>query len=213
MQAKTNDFRNEHRRRLAEHSRLRFDPTDAPAKNAQGVDHGRMRIRAHHRIGIGFKPVAVRHRANNSREVFQVYLMANAGIRRNDFEILKRGLSPSEKRVALDVALKLQLSVQPESVDAAKIVDLHGMIDDQLGREQRIDSLRAPAHALHCFSHGGQVHNRRDAGEVLQQHTRGHEGNLFFRSPGPPACQRADVLGMDKTAILAAQQILQKYAQ
>src|SRR5258708_24708327 len=122
-----------------------------------------MRIRAHHRIGIGLKPIAARHRANNSREVFQVYLVADAGVWWNDFEILKRGLSPSEKRVALDVALKLQLSVQPESIVTAKIVDLYGMVDDQLGREQRIDSLRAPAHALHCFSHGGQVHALRHA--------------------------------------------------
>jgi len=87
------------------------------------------------------------------------------------------------------------------------------MVDDQLGREERIDSLRVAAHALHGFTHGGEIDDRRYPREVLQQDACGHERDLFFRSARPPVCQRADVLGMDKAAILAAQEVLQKDAQ
>ena len=139
--------------------------------------------------------------------------MADSGVRRNDLEILKGCLSPAQEHVALHVALKLKFRVQAERIHVAKIIHLHGMINDQLSGEQRVDSLRAAPHALHRFSHGGEVDDRRHASKVLQQDARGHKSNLFFRSPGSPARQRPNVLGMDKPAILAANQILQKYAQ
>ena len=94
--------------------------------------------------------------------------MADAGVRRNDFEILKCCLPPSQKRVAFDVTLKLQLCIQAEGVDVAKIIDLHGMVDNQFGREQRIDALRTASHALHCLTHGGEIDDRRHSREVLQ---------------------------------------------
>ena len=181
--------------------------------NAQGIHHSGMRIRAHYRIGIGLKPVAVRHRTDDPREVFQVHLVADARVWWNDFEILKRRLPPAQERVALDVTLKLQLRIQAERVDVSKIIHLHRMVDDQLGREQRIDSLRVPAHALHGFTHGGEIDDCGYACEILQEDSRRHECDLFFRSTGPPVGKRADVLSMDEAAILAAQEILQKDAQ
>ena len=111
MQTETNDLRNEHRRGLAEHGGLCFDSADAPAEDAQGIDHGSVGIRAHDRIGISLKPVAVRHGADDSREVFQIHLVADSGVWWNDFEVLKRRLPPAQERVALDVTLKLQLRI------------------------------------------------------------------------------------------------------
>ena len=40
VQPEANNFRNEHRRRLAKHGGFRFDASDAPAKHAQRIDHG-----------------------------------------------------------------------------------------------------------------------------------------------------------------------------
>ena len=87
------------------------------------------------------------------------------------------------------------------------------MVDDQFGGEERIDALGIAAHALHGFAHGGEIDDRGNAGEILQQNARGHEGNFFFRSAGPPACQRANVFGMNETAVFAAQQIFEQNAQ
>ena len=38
--------------RLAQHARLGLDAADAPADDAQAVDHRRVRIRADQRVGI-----------------------------------------------------------------------------------------------------------------------------------------------------------------
>ena len=130
VQTETDDFRNEHRRRLAEHSGFRFNTTDAPAENAERIHHRRVRVRAHQGIGIGFPAVAVRHGANDARQIFEIHLMADTRVRRNNFEILESGLSPAQKSVALHVALKFQLGIQGEGVDVAEIVHLDGVVDD-----------------------------------------------------------------------------------
>ena len=130
MQAKAYNFRNQHRRRLAEHGGFRFDPADAPAKNAERIHHRGVRIGAHDRIGVGFPTAAMGHGANDTRQIFEVHLVANSSVRRHNFEILKRGLSPAQKSVPLDVALKFQLGIQAEGVDVAKAVHLHRMVDD-----------------------------------------------------------------------------------
>ena len=47
------DFRNEHRDRLPEHGGFGLDAADAPAHDAEAVDHRRVRVGADERVGIG----------------------------------------------------------------------------------------------------------------------------------------------------------------
>ena len=51
-QVHADDVRREEIDRLAEHARLGFDAADAPADDAEAVDHRRVRIRADQRVGI-----------------------------------------------------------------------------------------------------------------------------------------------------------------
>ena len=44
-EAEADHLRDQHRDRLAEHRRLGLDPTNAPAEDAEPVDHGRVRVR------------------------------------------------------------------------------------------------------------------------------------------------------------------------
>ena len=46
------DFRRQKINRLAEHAGFRFDSADAPADDAEAVDHGGVRIGADERVGI-----------------------------------------------------------------------------------------------------------------------------------------------------------------
>ncbi len=46
------DLRDQHRDRLAQHRGLRLDAADAPAQDAEAVDHRRVRVRADERVGI-----------------------------------------------------------------------------------------------------------------------------------------------------------------
>ena len=86
------------------------------------------------------------------------------------------------------------------------------MIDDQFRRLQRIDLLRIAAQRLHGIAHGGQIHHRRHAGEILHQHARGAEGDLGVGlGLRIPVEQGLDVAARDGLAVFVAQQVFQQY--
>ena len=51
VQAEADDLRDQHDRRLAQHGRLGLDAADAPADDAEAVDHGGVRVGAEHGVG------------------------------------------------------------------------------------------------------------------------------------------------------------------
>src|SRR5262249_48643149 len=153
------------------------------------------------------------HRTDHARKVFEIHLMADAGARRNYFETLERSLSPAKEGIALDVALEFDLRVQAKGICSTETVYLHGVINHQFDREERINSLRIAADLVDGFAHRGQVHNRGDAGKILQENTRGHEGNFFFFRVRCPPGQRFNVFSMDEAAVFAAKEIFEKDAQ
>ena len=100
--------------------------------------------------------------------------------------------------------------IDPNPISGREMKDRHRFV---VITPKEINALGIAAHASERFPHGSKIDDCGNAREVLQQHAGGHEGNLFFGSAGPPACQRANIVGMNETAIFAAQQILEKYAQ
>ena len=109
MQLESDDFRNQHRYRLSEHCRFGLDSADAPAEYAESVDHRRVRIGADERVGIGGDLAVYRIHEHCLREILEVDLVDDSGVRGNDAEILQRLLAPAEKCVALLVALELEV--------------------------------------------------------------------------------------------------------
>ncbi len=83
VQLEADDLRHDHVNRLAEHARLGFDSTDAPAQHAQAVDHGGVAVGADQAVG---KRHAVLHH-HHRRQVFQIHLMHDARRRRHDAKI------------------------------------------------------------------------------------------------------------------------------
>ena len=71
--------------------------------------------------------------------------MHDAGVRRHDREVLERRLAPAQERVALAVARELDRRCSQPAPRDAVLVDLHRVIDDELGRCERIDALRIAA--------------------------------------------------------------------
>ena len=90
--------------RLAEHGRFRLDPADAPADDAEPVDHRGMRIGADQRVGIGDLLAVLLFAEDNARQVFEIDLMDDAGVGGNDAEVVEGRLGPPQKRVAFLVA-------------------------------------------------------------------------------------------------------------
>ena len=154
--------RDQHRHRLAEHRGLGLDAADAPAEHAEAVDHRRVRVGADERVGVACTAVVrVSSSEDHAREVLEVDLVDDAGVRRDDLEVLEGALAPAQERVALLVALELHLGVDAEGVARAEDVDLHGVVDDQLGRDERVDLRRVAAEVGHRVAHRGEVDDAR----------------------------------------------------
>ena len=115
----TNDFRQQHGLRLAEHGGLSFDATDTPTQNAQAVDHGCVRVGADKCVRIGDGDLGLclalhncfSFRPHGLTEVLKIDLVANAGAGGNDAEVFKGTLPPFQELVALQVLLIFTLHV------------------------------------------------------------------------------------------------------
>ena len=179
MQAHADDLRQRLVQRLAQQDRLGLDAADAVAEDAQAADHRRVRVGAHERVGEGHGlALLVLAQADHVAEELEVDLVDDAGAGRHDAEAAERGLGPAQQLVALAVALVLALHVEGEGLGCAEAVDLDGVVDDQVGRHQRVDPGRIATELGHGVAHGREVDHGGDAGEVLQQHAAGHERDL-----------------------------------
>ena len=205
---------NQHGDRLAEHRGLGFDPAHAPADDTETVDHRGVRIGTDERVGIRHR-LAVGHLAEDDPgEVFEIDLMDDAGVGRDDAEVIEGFLAPAEERVALAVAAELEGRVQVGRVALHIVVDLHGVVDDEFDRLQRVDLAWIAAELDDAVAHGRQVDNCRHSGEVLEQHPGRREGDLLLRAGTDiPAGQRLDVVRIDEPRVLAAQQVLEQDLQ
>ncbi len=205
------DTRDEHRHGLAEHGRLGLDAPDAPAEDAEAVDHRRVRVGADARVGVGH-PSTIRVAGHDdARQVLDVDLVDDAGARRHDLEVVERGLAPAEELVALVVALVLDLDVPLERVGAPEDVDDDRVVDDQLGGREGVDLGGVTTEIGDGLAHRRQVDDAWHASEVLHDDAR--RGELDLRvglGVGVPAAQSTDVVSRDVGPVLGPQQVLQE---
>ena len=213
MEADADDPRHRLVQGLAEEDRLRFDATDAIAQDAKAVDHRGVRIRPDEGVRIGDAPiaVAVRRVDHDRRQVLEVDLVDDARAGRHDPQVAERGLGPTQQLVALAVPLVLTLDVEGECGGRPEHVDLDGMVDDEIGRDERVDERRVAAEVRHRITHDGEVDDRRDAGEVLEDHPGRHERDLGLRRDrGAPRREGLDVGRVDEPATGVAEHVLEE---
>ena len=210
-QLEADHLRNQHGGRLAQHRRLGLDAAHAPAQYAQAVDHGGVRVGTEHGIRIG--PLLAVHFIghHHAGQMLQVHLVHDAGARRHHLEVGQRFLAPAQEAVAGLVALELDCDVLFQRIFAAEHVDLHRVVDHQLGRRQRVDQGRVATQRLHRVTHRRQVDHARHAGEVLQQHARRHERDFGIRLLlRIPVGDGLDFLRRHLDAVLVTQQVFQQ---
>ncbi len=197
-------------KRLAKQDGLRLDAADAVAEHAEAVDHRGMRVRAHECVRERGALAIVDDRG----EKFEIHLVDDAGPGRHDAQVPERGLRPAQQLVALAVPLVLALDVEGECPVVAEHVDLDGVVDDKVGRDERVDQRRVAAEIGHRVAHDREVDDRWDACEVLEDHPRRHERDLGLGSRArPPGCQRLDILAADDPAAGMAEQVLEEDLQ
>ena len=170
LQTETDDLRDQHGYRLAQHGGLGFDSADAPAEHAETVDHGGMRVGADQRVGIGKRLARLTICAdeNDARQVLQIDLVNDTGVGRHNREILECRLPPTQEGIALLITLEFQLGIELKRLWRAELVHLHRVVNHQLGRLQRIDQIGVSTQRLHSVAHGRQIDHGRHAGEILQ---------------------------------------------
>jgi hypothetical protein len=210
-EAEADHLRYEHRDGLAEHRRLGLDPADAPAEDAEAVDHRRVRVGADERVRVGAPLAVLLADEHRLPEVLEVHLVADAGPRRDDAEVPEGVLPPAEELIALLVALELVPDVEEERRLGPVLVHLHRVVDHEVHGLERVDALRVAAQADDRVAHRRQVHDRGDAGEVLEEDPRDAEGDLpLGRLRHVPAGQGVDVRALDEGVVLVPEQVLEE---
>ncbi len=211
-QLQAHDLGHQHGNGLAQQRRLRLDAPHAPAQHAEAVDHGGVGVGADQGVGVDLARPVVDE--DHPGQVLQVDLVADAGVGRHDLEVVERRLAPAQELVALPVALELQRRVAGEGVGPPGHVGHDRVVDNQLRGDLRVDQVGVAAHGGHGVAHGGQVDDRRHAGEVLEQHPGRGEGDLLAGLGGRlPLAQGLDVAGRHRDPVLVAQQVLQQDAE
>ena len=192
--------------RLAEHAGLGLDTADAPAHDAEAVDHRGVRIGADERIGI-VDAVLAEHTLG---EIFEIHLVDDADARRDDLKGVEGLHAPFEKLVALPVAFEFKVEVLGERLGVAGKIHLHGVIHHEINRHERLDDLGVLAELGHGRAHGGEVDQQRHSGEILQHDACDHERDFGRAGLGRlPVGQLPDVGLHDPLAIAVAQHGLQ----
>ena len=168
----------EHVDRLAEHDALGLDAADAPADDAEAVDHRRVAVGADERVGNATAPFAILADEDALGQVLEVDLVNDAGARRHNAEVVERLLAPAEELVALAVALELEFDVQVERRRPAKWSTCTEWSITRSAGTSGLILPGSPPKSLHRAAHRGQVDHARHAGEVLQDDPGRFEGDL-----------------------------------
>ena len=186
-----------HRRRqigrLPEQRRFRLDPAHAPAEHAQAIDHRGVRVGAEQRVGQRDAPLGIGLYLHHAAQSLEVYLVADSHPRGDHAEVVKCLLGPAQQGVAFAVAFVLALDVAGIGPQRPEGINLHRMVDDEVGLDEGIDPTGILPGALHRRPHGGQVQHRGHAGEVLEEDPRRQVGHFGIgRRPFRPAGESAE---------------------
>ena len=138
--------------------------------------------------------------------------MDDAHPRGDDPEVAECLLRPSKERVALAIALVLAHDVAFVRLAIPEGVHLHGVVDHEIDRHQRIDPHRITTGARDGRAHRGEVHHRRDSREVLEENPSRHEGTLAIGGGdgAVPACDRLDIAFADRRSRRVAHAVLEQ---
>ena len=211
MHLEADYFGNKHRHRLAEHRRLCFDATNAPAKDAESVDHGRVRVCADERIRIGVGLLADDFGEDAFGEILEIDLVDDSCVGRDDAEVMQRFLSPAKKSVALLVAAELEIRVDEERCFGSVLIDLDRVVDDEIDWLEGIDKSGVAAESGERITHRGEIDDRGNSGEVLEQYASSAERYFFLGFPlHIPAGEGADVVGLDELAVFVSEQVFEE---
>jgi len=156
-QSEADDLRQDHGDGLTKHDGLSFESTNTPTSNTETVDHGGVGISTNDRVGV--EEAVSLH--NDAGEVLKIDLMDNSGAWGHDLEVVEGLRAPLEELEALLVSLELHLFVELGGVEGAGLIDLDGVINDEIDGAQGVNLLGVTTESVHAVSHGSEIDNSR----------------------------------------------------
>ena len=164
------DLREWREERLAEQYRFGFDAADTEAEHAEARDHCGVGVGADAGVGEGEWCAINLLNAHHGGEALKVHLVDDPRARWHHAEAIEGPLRPTEELVALRIALIFARNVLLERLRCCPSVDLHGVINDEIGGNLWVDALRINAELARRIAQRGKINDRWDASEVLQHH-------------------------------------------
>jgi hypothetical protein len=110
--------------------------------------------------------------------------------------------------------LEFEEGVHIEGGGGAEFVDLDGVIDYEFDGLQRIDEGGIAAELLHGVTHGGEIDDAGDPGEILKENAAGCEGDfgvglgIFI-----PFGEGADIFFFNVASVFGAEKIFEEDAE
>src|SRR5207244_8562557 len=151
--------------RLTQHTSVICKTDNAPTNNSQSIDHRRVLVSTHHTVRI-IKTVFL---PDAFSQILEIHLMTDSNAGRNYAKAVERLHAPLQELITRVVTAKLHFHVLTERVAAAREVDLHRMIYNQVDRHQRFDNSRILVQTRYCRAHRSQIDQQGHASEVLKQ--------------------------------------------
>jgi hypothetical protein len=88
------------------------------------------------------------------------------------------------------------------------------VIDDELGRKERVDSRRVPVEPAYRVTHGSEIDDRRHTGEVLEEHASRPERDLVVRlGDRVPRPDRIHLVGAPEPQRIGSEHVLEQDPQ
>jgi len=193
-QSESNDLGKHHGDGLSEHDSFGFDTTDTPSGNTESVNHGGVGVSSDD--GVGVEEVVSVH--DNTSEVLEVDLMDDTRTRGNNLEVVEGLGSPLQELEALLVSFEFHLFVESSGISSAGLVNLDGMVNDEIDGHEGVNLLGISTETLHSVTHGGEINDGGYTSEVLENDTGGEEWNLYVLFGGLfPVEDSLDIVFLD----------------
>ena len=137
--------------------------------------------------------------------------MNDAAPGRDDADSAEGPLRPAQEREPLAISLELEPGVRRERVGPTEAVHVDRVVDDEVRGHPRVDGRRRASALAHGVTEGGQIHQHRNTGEVLEEHARRAECDLAWgRRKGIPERQDLHILLADAPPVDVPKQVLQE---
>ncbi len=139
--------------------------------------------------------------------------MHDADAGRHDAECFECLLAPFEELVALAVALEFHVEIELERIRRAVEINLHRVVHDEIDGHKGLDDGRVATEAFYSAAHGGEVHQKRHAGEILQHDAGDDKGNLLLCGClRIPVSERLDITRLNFFSVAVAEHGFQNNA-